>query len=199
MGMDVYGKNPKMMVPKEKFPIYSKYDDMPWGDREKDPKWEKVKDKYWEEMDSYEKSNPGVYFRNNCWWWRPLWQYCKFVSDHYDINLIDDKLFEAGGYNDGAGLDEEGAIQLAFHLDLSIKQGVAKKYADERQQWLDSLDDEPCSLCNNNNRGNHKKKECSRCDGEGTQKDFAHHYPFNIENVQDFALFLEYSGGFSIN
>ena len=198
MGMDVYGKNPKMMVPKEKFPIYSKYDDMPWGDREKDPKWEKVKDKYWEEMDSYEKSNPGVYFRNNCWWWRPLWQYCKFVNDHYKLDLIDEELFEAGSYNDGAGLDADGAVKLAMHLQMSLEDKTAMEYANERQQWLDSLDDEPCSLCNNNNRGNHKKKECSRCDGEGTQKDFAHHYPFDLRNVKEFAKFLEYSGGFKI-
>lgn len=199
MGMDVYGNNPKVMVPVEKFPIYVKYEDMNWGDREKHPDWEKEKDKYWEEYDAYEKSNPGIYFRNNCWWWRPLWQYCKFISDHYDLDLIDEELFEAGSYNDGAGLDETGAIQLAFHIELSIKQGVAEKYAEERQQWLDSLEDEPCMRCNNNNRGHNKKKDCTNCDTTGTRDNFHKSYPFDLDNVKDFATFLEYSGGFSIN
>ena len=198
MGMDVYGKNPKMMVPKEKFPIYSKYDDMPWGDREKDPKWKKEKDEYYSQWKEYENSNPGVYFRNNCWWWRPLWDYCAFVDRHYKLSLIDEELYQSGHHNDGAGLDEKESIKLAMYLQMSIEDGTAKEYANERQQYMDSLEDEPCSRCNNNNRGNLKKKDCNPCDGKGTRRPFATHYPFNLDNVAEFAKFLEFSGGFSI-
>ena len=199
MGMDVYGNNPTMMVPAEKFPIYVKYDDMNWPDRDKHPDWEREKEEYWNQLNDYEKSNPGIYFRNNCWWWRPLWQYCKFISDRYELDLIDEELFESGSYNDGAGLDAKGAIQLAFHIDLSIKQGVAKKYEQERQDWLDSLEDENCYRCNNNNMGHNKKKDCNSCDKTGKREHFNKSYPFDIRNVEDFAEFLEYSGGFRIN
>ena len=44
MGMDVYGNNPKIEKGMDEFPIYAKYEDMPWGDREKDPKWKEVKE-----------------------------------------------------------------------------------------------------------------------------------------------------------
>ena len=54
MGMDVYGNDPKIQKSINDFPIYAKYEDMPWGDREKDPQWEKVKDKFWEEYNAYE-------------------------------------------------------------------------------------------------------------------------------------------------
>ena len=33
------------------------------------------------------KSEKGDYFRNNCWWWRPLWD---FVCDNVDVITDDD-------------------------------------------------------------------------------------------------------------
>tara|TARA_R100001082_G_scaffold105456_1_gene77554 strand:+ start:2103 stop:2615 length:513 start_codon:yes stop_codon:yes gene_type:complete len=170
MGMDVYGNNPTIHKSKDEFPLYAKYEDVPWGDREKDPEWEKVKDAYWEEYNAYEKANPGVYFRNNCWWWRPLWNYCYFISRHYNLNLIDEELFQSGHANDGAGLDAEGSMTLAMHLQMSIEDGTAENYDSEYKEEMEASDDE-----------------------------FAKSYPFDIRNVADFAEFLEYSGGFSIN
>tara|TARA_R110002051_G_scaffold321424_1_gene409040 strand:+ start:416 stop:1015 length:600 start_codon:yes stop_codon:yes gene_type:complete len=198
MGMDVYGNDPKIEKKMSEFPIYSKYEDMPWGDREKDPEWKKLKDKFWNEYNAYEAANVGVYFRNNCWWWRPLWDYCKWVSDHYDLNLIDIDLHDSGHCNDGKGLDANGAIKLAFHLTLSIETDVCKKYAKERQHYLDNLERETCTHCNNNNRGHIKKKDCNLCETIGTREHFSTQYPFNIDNVKSFAEFLEHSGGFSI-
>ena len=169
MGMDVYGKNPTIHKSKDDFPIYVKYDDMNWPDREKHPDWKKEKNKYYEQYNAYEQSNPGVYFRNNCWWWRPLWNYCYFISRHYNLNLISEELFESGHSNDGAGLDAEGAMTLAMHLQMSIEDGTAENYDSEYKQEMEASDDE-----------------------------FAKSYPFDIRNVSDFAEFLEYSGGFSI-
>ncbi len=169
MGMDVYGNNPTIHKSKDDFPIYVKYDDMNWNDRENHPDWEKEKDKYWEEYNAYEDSNPGVYFRNNCWWWRPLWNYCYFISRHYNLNLISEELFESGHSNNGAGLDAEGAMTLAMHLQMSIEDGTAENYDAEYKQEVEASDDE-----------------------------FVKSYPFDIRNVADFAEFLEYSGGFSI-
>ena len=198
MGMDVYGNDPKIEKGMNEFPIYAKYEDMPWPDREKDPKWKKVKDIFWNEYNAYEAANRGVYFRNSCWWWRPLWDYCKWVSDHYDLDLINKKLHDSGHCNDGKGLDADGAVKLAFHLTLSIETDVCKQYAKERQQYLNNLERDICTNCNNNNRGNNKKKDCNLCENKGTRSNFQTHYPFDIDNVKRFAEFLEHSGGFSI-
>jgi len=44
-------------------------------------------------------SEKGEYFRNNVWWWRPLWDYC--LNEHGDIA----GQVEHGHSNDGDGLD----------------------------------------------------------------------------------------------
>jgi len=198
MGMDVYGNSPKIHKAASKFPIYVKYNDMNWAAREKHPNWEKEKDEFWNQYNSYESSNPGVYFRNNCWWWRPLWDYCRFVDKHYKLNLISEELYESGHCNDGEGLDNEGAIKLSIHLQMSIEDKTAQSYANERTEWLNSLESEDCSRCNNNNRGYKKKKECNPCNKTGKTEPFEKSYPFDLNNVSDFAEFLEFSGGFKI-
>ena len=75
--MDVYGIKPKQNKEMDKFPILYKYDSMEFREKwkllDKDTK---LRETYWLEKDDYEKQNPGIYFRNNCWWWRPLWNYC---------------------------------------------------------------------------------------------------------------------------
>ena len=40
--------------------------------------------------------NPDKYFRNNVWWWRPLWDYV--CNTCYDI--LSEKDMNAGSYND---------------------------------------------------------------------------------------------------
>ena len=87
MGMDVYGKNPKQNKLISEFQVYHKYTQMEKQDDGDNmdgfkQKWkeldadEKLREQYWKESTDYEEANPGHYFRNNCWWWRPLWNYC---------------------------------------------------------------------------------------------------------------------------
>ena len=64
MGFDLHGMNP--VIRKGKDP--------------KTPKnlWklpEEKRQKYFEKKWAFEDNNPGIYFRNNCWWWRSLWDY----------------------------------------------------------------------------------------------------------------------------
>ena len=54
-------------------------------------------------------------------------------------------------------------------------------------------------FCNGNNHGNNKKKECTRCNKTGKSENFNKHYPFDVDNVKEFAHFCLESGGFSIN
>ena len=140
------------------------------------------------------KNERGSYFRNNCWYWRPLWQYCYTSAPE----LIDEETFISGTYNDGAGLDDVNAIKLGIKLLALIEDGSCAAYKDKRDEWLETLEDENCGVCNNNNRGYKKKKDCHACDGKGTRDNWMKHYPFEEENVKEFAEFLIDSGGFEI-
>ena len=140
------------------------------------------------------KNERGSYFRNNCWWWRPLWQYCYTSAPE----LIDEKTFSSGSYNDGAGLDDVNAIKLGIKLLTLIEDGSCATYKRERDLHLESLPEDDCSICNNNNRGRKKKKECKMCDTKGTRPHFSTMYGFDVENVKRFAGFCAESGGFEI-
>ena len=202
MGMDVYGKNPKQNKPMSDFPVYHKYKMMEQKDTEKgfQRKWkeldadEELKNKYWEEEDEYQSINQGHYFRNNCWWWRPLWNYCYHIAD----DIISEKLFNSGHSNSGAGLDDKGAKLLGNRLLQQIREGKTIEYQAQYQQYLDDLPDDNCLRCNNNNHGHNKKKECKNCNKTGKSTNFNKHYPFDIDNVKEFAEFCIQSGGFEI-
>ena len=201
--MDVYGKNPKQNKPLSEFPVYHKYKMMEAGEDNYDgfkQKWkeldadEKLKEQYWKEWDEYEKVNVGHYFRNNCWWWRPLWNYCKTIAPF----LIDDELFENEHSNSGAGLDDKGAKLLGNRLLQQIRENKTIEYQAYYQQSLDDLPDDDCMRCNNNNQGHNKKKECVSCIKTGKSENFNKHYPFDVDNVEDFAKFCLECGGFEI-
>lgn len=59
--------------------------------------------------------NEDNYFRNNCWYWRPLWALCLVTSS---ISLED---FNGGKFNDGYKIDEEKANNIANALEEYIK------------------------------------------------------------------------------
>jgi len=167
MGMDVHGLNPKENKTLEDFPVLKKYREMEfekkWKELDKD---EKIREKYWEEYKAFEKANPGVYFRNNCWWWRPLWDFCYNVAKNSPFpSLISEELWDRGHTNDGAGLNDEDAKLLGAFLLQAIEDGDAEDY----KEW-------------------HEAKEI---DGD-------YRYPFDIENVKEFANFCLESGGFEI-
>jgi len=157
-------------------------------------------------MDVYGKNatdERGEYFRNNVWWWRPLWDYCEQV--YPPCREID------GHSNSGAGFDVEGAHALRDALIKEISSGRTYEYEKERQEFLDSIPDETCTLCEG--MGIVQVKEgwfdyvegevtfrdpCNSCKGTKVKPHFQKHYPFSVENVQEFADFLKACGGFEI-
>ena len=169
MGMDVHGINPQQNKSMEDFPLLTKMKELEenddWKTRRKLLDNNDINDKYWAEKEKYEGKNKGVYFRNNCWWWRPLWNYCATIAP----DLIDDDLYQSGHHNDGAGLDDEGAKALGTKLLKEIANGNTIKYQAEYQQKQDDSDD-----------------------------DFASSYPFDVDNVAEFANFCLECGGFKI-
>jgi len=198
MGFDLSGVNPKMNMKPEEFPVYHKHNKMEFRDRlhilDKD---EKLSNQYWKEYDEYQEANPGIYFRNNVWWWRPLWQYvCEKFPD-----VITDEAAESGCSNSGHLVNEEQAMQIGLGLTAKILDGSVKAYADNYKTELDALEQVKCDLCDGTGKRTDMKVEngCNGCDGTGKKDDWAKSYPFDEENVRYFAQFCLESGGFTIS
>ena len=136
----------------------------------------------------------GEYFRNNCWWWRPLWNYCAQIAP----DLINEEVYERGQYNDGKGLNSKEARILGERLIKKYEDGSAKHYKEERILTLEALPLETCEYCNDNNRGKNKRKECNPCGQTGKRANWQLSYPFDERNVHDFGKFCVESGGFEI-
>jgi hypothetical protein len=144
------------------------------------------------------RTEKGAYFRNNVWAWHPLWSYCEEIAPDIAGRV------ECGHSNDGDGLDAADAEELAQRLQAEVDSGATARYATERQAALEALPDEECSICS----GTGKRRKppqtgpgrtpCNGCDGTGKVRPFATHYPFDVENVQEFVEFLRDCGGFAI-
>ena len=169
-------------------------------------------------MDVYGKnqeSEKGAYFRNNVWWWRPLWEYCDGL--HGDIT----NAVESGYSNDGDGLDAEEALALGQRLLNDIATGVTASYETSYREHLASLPTSDCDYCQgtgirsdtvgvDNGMPDKELEEadaiilgrthgwCNSCRGPGKVEHFATNYPFSVENVREFAEFLIECDGFEI-
>jgi hypothetical protein len=159
-------------------------------------------------------SERGEYFRNNVWWWRPLWDYCCVVAPELCLDV-------SGHYNDGDGLDGEGSVALAKALITSLSNGFIDKYIQERNELIANLPMRDCDLCHNTGiRTDEVGVEqgmalkvleqdkaiilgreigwCNGCDGRGWNEPWETSYPFSRENIEEFCAFLQDCGGFSI-
>lgn len=155
----------------------------------------------------------GKYFRNNVWWWRPLWAYCREVAPvaHKVVNY---------GSNDGDGLNKADSLRLAAILREEMSLGRTKSYEEAYKAHLAALPREECEYCHGtgirtdavgiaygwpakvvDEPGNPRHGQlgsCNACNGWGTKQSFETNYPFSEENVREFAEFLEGCGGFKI-
>ena len=166
MGMDVHGLNP--VIRKEPTSEILKED------------WTKLSEddlgKYFEAKQQQEEDNPGIYFRNNVWWWRPLWDYvwklcgdddCVEAFDFAADRVITREQYEEGHQNSGAEISAHQAELIALRLNQAIADGGAEEHMHLHNAEQDS-NDEKWS------------------------------YPFDTENVKAFADFCKESGGFEI-
>ena len=122
MGFDLSGMNPNMVTPEPKLP--------PFTERT---------DKHWAEYHEWQDENCGVYFRNNVWSWRPLWNFVSSVCE----SILTEKDIESGSYNDGHAISKTKANRIASRLFKLIRKGDVKAYesAYRRQQQSLSEDD----------------------------------------------------------
>jgi len=168
-------------------------------------------------MDVYGKnatSEKGEYFRNNIWWWRPLWNYCVEVAPELCADI-------EGHSNSGDGLDRIGATALSDILFEELQNGRTVQYEQDYYARLAVLPRNDCQFCGATGIRTDKigtgmgqpNKElspevqvltgrthgwCNGCDGVGTVESERLSYPFTADNVQEFAEFLSDCGGFSI-
>ena len=136
----------------------------------------------------------GEYFRNNVWWWRPLWDY---VIESCDL---DEDVELSGHFNDGVQIDELTARRIAKTLFSLLHDGTVANYQRKRDALLEALPDEECTHCNGTGvrDDSYVQGKCNGCNGTGKVRPFETWYSFSPENVSEFAHFCDKSGGFEI-
>jgi len=184
MGMDVYGVNPQTKTERPTEPESENYDSDEWS-------------AHFDARRKWEQENPGTYFRNNVWWWRPLWDYVNVLCD--DVITEDDH--KSGHHNDRHLIDADKCAVIAERLAKELLNGGVTKFKEERQEYLDKLPLVKCHCCEGSGKGAHYsagKDTCHVCEGTGEQEDSQVQYPFEEDNVREFHSFVKHCGGFEI-
>ena len=183
MGFDLSGLNPNVSRPQPELPPMTERTDDDWG-----------------AYHEWQEENCGVYFRNNVWAWRPLWNFVTGVCD----DILTEKDIESGSWNDGHKISKTKADKIAKRLWKLIEDDKVKEYEDEYKKDLASLEQVDCEICDATGKRQEPPKtgagdrECNGCGGTGKKDDWAKSYPFEEENVRKFANFCANSGGFRI-
>jgi hypothetical protein len=210
MGFDLTGLNPTINEEhsQEYNDILKLYGKDGWLDWQKDIP-EATKHRYFELKDQFQEDNPGDYFRNNVWWWRPLWN---FVCESCD-DFLTERDISKGFYNDGKKISKTKSLKIAKRLSKLIADGTVDKF--ERESTL------AIARAEAHNKEVRKEMDtisdaCQKKHGEMkapayypepyktqwnnayAKEDWTSSYPFYTSNVKDFAEFCSQSGGFEI-
>lgn len=142
------------------------------------------------------RSQVGEYFRRSVWGWHPLAAYCQQFTAADGCSYWHS--------NDGDGLDDEGAAQLARDIRESIASGSATEFIKARNKELAEMPDEDCHICGgtgfrlavpNCGPGDNP---CNGCNSTGKVRPWHTHYNLEVDDLNEFAAFLEDCGGFEI-
>ena len=174
MGYDLYGNSPKAYEGKE-FPIYTKYKDMDWKEKEGHADWKEESGKFWEEQHKLDRAT-GSYFRANVWWWRRLWMFTCYVCE--DVMTEDE--MSAGDANDGMEITEETCAKMLPLMREAVKDGKAIEYEKAVKEYHESVPKDKNGWIKNDD-------------------DFMANYPFTVPFFEEFITFVERSGGFTIS
>lgn len=194
--MDISGINPKITGDKPVFP--SNWDELS----------EKARSFYLEIEKDWDDANVGVYFRANCWSWRPIHMAIYAVNQLFNLNIDEDTL-DGMGYNSGHGIKdqdtcnrvasyledmmedmkEQNITQFGFNMgSWTTRDGGFLQLTPEEEDMLDTqystdelITDLPVRL--------------------GTRKETKKIYPSyttQVEHVEEFVQFLRHCGGFEV-
>jgi len=197
--MDVYGVNPIIRVgtqePSRPKDLHKLGDD--------------VITKYFEQVREFEDKNVGVYFRNNCWWWRPL---ANFIIENCDWLTQEQK--ERLHDNSGFEFSDHEAVTIADTLQKKVDDGTARKQEEVNKQERKGAEDWNAGLQKQQDAlGEEAKKETGnpkivprdypkhiykKWDDLQKQHDWNASYPFAEANIKEFICFLRECGGFKV-
>src|SRR5262249_52770303 len=137
----------------------------------------------------------GKRFCNSLWQWRSLATYICQVAPQLASKC------QYWQSNDGDGLDAGDALWLAAFLQQQIGKSQTLAYERIQAAEIARMPNEKCELCEGTGTrkpvphvgvGDPKQDgiQCNACDGEGFVRPDIEHYPFSIENVREFVIFL---------
>ena len=124
MGFDLYGMNPQTDKPEPPQPSM------------KTGKWTDEEVKQWETYEKW-RADSGGYFRNNVWWWRPLWE---FVCDQCD-DILTEKDMARGHSNEGHRISKKKAEVIAERLFSLLDNGQVDEFEKRYKEHINSLND----------------------------------------------------------
>jgi hypothetical protein len=139
MGFDLTGMNPQTDTPCPEWTKGEPFKKVKGtkNQYEIDPQIKEEYDDYMKSKCAWQEENDGAYFRNNVWFWRPLWSYVCSVC--YDI--LSDKDVEKGQWNDGKTISKTKAKKIARKLRQMFREGHVElteaKYKIEQEQMDD--------------------------------------------------------------
>ena len=210
MGFDLHGIKPIINIKhsQEYSDIIKTYGKDGWLDWSKDiPEF--TKKRYFELQDEFRENNPGEYFRNNVWSWRPLWNYvCEQCQDFLSVEDM-----SGGSQNSGHKISKTKSIKISKRLyklesngildeterEISLMIAKARAYNEELKEQMDVVSKE-CKEKHGKHLfpANYPEPYHTKWKTLQSQHDWDGDYPFDKENVIEFAKFCKESGGFSI-
>ena len=137
MGFDLYGMNPRGDIPEPKWTKEDPYIKTGENSYAIDPQIKEEHDDYMKSRYEWQESTNGAYFRNNVWFWRPLWNFVTAICD--DILTRTD--IESGSYNDGHKISKTKAKRMAVRLDKLLNEGDVAAYESAYRRNQDDLND----------------------------------------------------------
>lgn len=192
MGFDLHGINPQAIGERPVRPETEDRDDPAW-------------DQYFSDLSFYESINPGVYFRSNIWYWRPIVIFMKELG-------ASDELVEKLSYNSGDEVSEDEIKPFVALFNDMLESGSLDHFIADYEYMLDNLPQETCHVCNGEGTLEQKpifwdeakpwlgahQHECHVCKGTGKVENFMKNYPMDKDHLVNFFQFAKHSGGFNV-
>ena len=139
MGFDLTGLNPESNTPQ---PVWTKKDPMikvkgTKHQYEIDPQVKEEYDDYMKSRWEWQDNTEGAYFRNNVWFWRPLWNFIGGCCD----DILTENDIESGYMNDGHRISKTKAKLIARRLRKFFKDGSVASYESWYSRQISQLDE----------------------------------------------------------
>ena len=138
MGFDLTGLNPEASTPQ---PMWTggepmiKTGENSWTI---DPQIKEEYDDYMQSRWEWTDATDGAYFRNNVWFWRPLWNFVTGCCG----DILSEKDIEQGYYNDGHKISKTKAKKIAVRLRKFFKDGSVDAYEEWYSRKVSEMEED---------------------------------------------------------